>query len=99
MDVKWQSCYAGMDRYPLFSAVQAAFIVDRGAYDEKGTVFLGCIPFETGGRKADRIPVKGYEYEPEFAPRGKMVLQVNIPQFDREYLYWKGLAKEEYENR
>lgn len=99
MDEKWQSGYGDSEKYPLFSAVQAAFVVDQEAYHEKGTCFFDCAPFETGGKKVDRISVKSYEYEPEFAPGGKMVLQVNIPQFDREYLYWKGLAKEEYETR
>lgn len=47
----------------------------------------------------ERISVKSYEYEPEFAPTGKTVLQVNVPQFDKEYFYWKGLTMEEYEAR
>ena len=47
----------------------------------------------------ERISVKSYEYEPEFAPAGKIVIQVNVPQFDKDYLYWKSLTKEEYENR
>lgn len=99
MDAKWQACYADSEKYPLFSAVQAAFAADRDAYDGKGTIFFDCPPFETGGKKVDRISVKSYEYEPEFAPTGKMVIQVNVPQFDKEYLYWKGLTREEYENR
>lgn len=99
MDAKWQSCYRDTDKYPLFSAVQAAFMVDKVAYDEKGTIFFDCLPFEIGGKKVDRISVKSYEYEPEFAPMGKIVLQTNVPQFDKEYLYWKGLSKEGYENR
>ncbi len=96
MDAKWQSCYKDMDKYPLFSGVQAAFMVDQEVYDEKGTIFFDCPSFKIGERKVDRISVKGYEYEPEFAPKGKIVLQVNIPQFDKEYLYWKGLTKEQY---
>lgn len=99
MDAKWQRCYADSEKYPLFSAVQAAFAVDQGAYDGKGTIFFDCPPFETGGKKVDRISVKSYEYEPEFAPTGKTVLQVNVPQFDKEYFYWKGLSKEEYDTR
>ena len=59
-------------------------------------LFRSCPSFKIGERKVDRISVKGYEYEPEFAPKGKIVLQVNIPQFDKEYLYWKGLTKEQY---
>ena len=99
MDAKWQSCYADNEKYPLFSAVQAAFVADKTAYDRKGTIFFDCSPFETGGRKVERISVKSYEYELEFAPTGKIVIQVNVPQFDKEYLYWKGLTKEEYESR
>ena len=41
--------------------------------------------------------MRSYEYERTFAPIGKVVLQVNIPQFDKEYLYWRRLTKEEYE--
>lgn len=96
MSEQWKSCYADSARYPLFSAVQAAFVIDRDAYDENGTIFFDCAPFETGGRKIDRISVKGYAYEPQFAPEGKTVLQVNVPQFDQEYHYWKRLSKEEY---
>ena len=99
MDAKWQSCYADNEKYPLFSAVQAAFVADREAYHGKGTVFFDCLPFETGGKSVERISVKSYEYEPGFAPAGKMVLQVNVPQFDKEYLYWKGLTREEYESQ
>ena len=99
MDAKWQSCYADTEKYPLFSAVQAAFMIDEEAYDKKGTIFFDCPSFETGGKKVDRISVKSYEYEPDFAPTGKVVLQVNVPQFDKEYLYWKGLSKEEYEKQ
>lgn len=99
MNAKWQSCYKENEKYPLFSAVQAAFAIDQDAYKEKGTIFFPCLPFETGGKTIKRMSVKSYEYEPGFAPAGKTVLQVNIPQFDKEYFYWKGLAREEYENQ
>ena len=71
MDAKWKSCYDNSEKYPLFSAVQAAFMADKEAYGRKGTIFFDCSPFETGGRKVERISVKSYEYEPEFAPTGK----------------------------
>ena len=96
MDEKWQRCYADNEKYPLFSAVQAAFVADREAYNGKGTIFFDCVPFITGGKVVERISVKSYEYEPGFAPTGKVVLQVNVPQFDKEYLYWKSLTKEDY---
>lgn len=97
MDVKWQSCYGDIEKYPLLSGVQAAFIVEQGVYDQRGTIVFDCLPFEIGGKKIDRISVRSYEYERTFAPIGKVVLQVNIPQFDKEYLYWRRLTKEEYE--
>ncbi len=99
MDGKWKSCYGDMQKYPLFTSVQAAFMVGQEAYGGRGTVFFDCPSFEAGGRNIDRISVKSFEYEPGFAPAGKTVLQVNIPQFDKEYFYWKGLAREEYERR
>lgn len=99
MDAGWRACYEDRDKYPLISGVQAAFMVDQQAYDEQGTVFFDCAPFDAGGRKVERISVKSYEYEPGFAPMGKIVLQVNVLQLDQEYLYWKGLSREEYENR
>lgn len=73
--------------------IQVAFMVGIDTFDEEGTIFFDCAPFETGGRTVDRISVKGYAYEPQFAPEGKTVLQVNVPQFDREYAYWKGLTR------
>lgn len=99
MDKKWKSCYLDSNTYPLFSGMQAAFITDRDAFHEQGTVFFNCQPFETGGRYADRMSVKSYHYEPTFAPEGKTVLQVNVIQFDAEFLYWKNLPKEEYINQ
>ena len=99
MDARWRNCYADTEKYPLFSAVQAAFVADRSAYEEQGTIFFDCMPFSVGGKKIDRVSIKSYEYEPEFAPAEKVVLQINIPQFDKEYFYWKGLSKEEYERQ
>lgn len=97
MNKAWRVCYADSEKYPLFSAVQAAFMADSEAYKEKGTLFFYCSPFRVGGRVIDRLSIKSYEYEPEFAPEGKIVLQVNIPQFDKEYFYWKNLTRKEYE--
>lgn len=96
MGKKWESAYADSGTYPLFSAVQAAFAVDRADWNESGTLFFDCDPFETGGRQVTRLSVKGYEYEPEFAPPGKVVVQINVPQYDAEYLHWQKLSPGEY---
>ena len=42
------------------------------------------------------MSVKSYDYEPSFAPEGKTVIQINIAQYDAEYLYWKSLSRETY---
>ena len=96
MDKKWKSCYTDSKTYPLFSGMQAAFVIDRDAYDERSTVFFDCNPIEAGGSKTCRMSVRSYDYEPSFAPAGKTVLQVNIAQFDAEFLHWKSLTKEAY---
>lgn len=96
MSRKWQSCYNDSKTYPLFSGMQAAFVVDRDAYSERGIILFDCSPIESGGSSTSRMSVKSYSYEPSFAPEGKTVLQVNIAQYDAEYLYWKNLSKEAY---
>lgn len=96
MDKKWKSCYSDSETYPLFSGMQAAFVINRDAYDERGTVFFDCNPIASGGSQTCRMSIRSYDYDPAFAPEGKAVLQVNIAQFDAEYLYWKGLTKEAY---
>lgn len=96
MNRKWLSCYSDSKTYPLFSGMQAAFVVDRNAYNEHGTIFFDCSPIESGGNLTCRMSVKSYDYEPSFAAEDKTVLQVNIAQYDAEYLYWKSLSKEAY---
>lgn len=88
--------YDNMEQYPLFSGLQFACSVSKEDYTETGTVFFDCEPFTIGGREISRMSVKGYEYEESFAPKGKIVLQVNVSQFDRDFLYWKQLSKEQY---
>lgn len=99
MDKKWKACFDNEQAYPTFSGLQAAFVIDREFYEETDTVFFDCRPFTVGERTIERMSVKSYEYEPEFAPEGKTVLQSNVLQTDEEYRYWKALDREEYEKR
>ena len=41
------------------------------------------------------MSVQSYDYEPDFAPEGKMVLQTNFAQTEEDYKYWEEL----YPNR
>lgn len=99
MDAKWRTCYADSSKYPLFTAVQAAFVIDKEFYTEKETVFFDCRPMLVGKSRMERMSVKSYEYEESFAPEGKTVLQSNIIQFDEDYLYWKSLDRQTYEEK
>lgn len=96
MDSVWGKPYASMEQYPLQSGFQLAFSVDEGVFPETGTVLFPCKPFRIGERSIGYMSLKGYEYEPDFAPEGKMVLQTNVSQFDQDFLYWKSLPPEEY---
>lgn len=96
MDSVWKKPYENMEGYPLQSGFQLAFSVDQGIYKETDTVLFACEPFTIGERSIAYMSLKGYEYEPDFAPEGKMVLQTNVSQMDRDFLYWKSLSKEEY---
>lgn len=97
MDSAWKQPYADMERYPVQSGFQLAFSADRKAYSESGILLFECEPFSIGGRSISWLSLKSYEYEPDFAPEGKLVLQTNVSQFDRDFLYWKGFSREEYE--
>lgn len=97
MSKKFQKCYESPEDYPLLSGFQTAFSIDRETYEETGTIFFPCRPLRVGASEAERMSVKSYEYEPDFAPEGKTVLQVNIAQFDEDYLYWKNLTREAYQ--
>lgn len=96
MDKKWRDVYANTQRFPLFSGFQAAFVIDKDCYAEKDTIIFDCKPFMIGKNKVERMSVKGFAYEPGFAPEGKTVLQSNVIQFDEDYLYWEGLSREAY---
>ncbi len=97
MDKTWKKCYENMQDYPLFSGFQTAFSIDRQAYSETDIVLFDCKPFCVGRSQITRMSVKSYEYEPGFAPEGKVVLQSNIAQCDEDYLYWEKLSPKQYE--
>lgn len=97
MGKEWLNCYDNEKDYPLFSGFQVAFSIDRECYDEKETIIWDCSPFYMNGREISRISAKSYEYESDFAPVSKTVLQCNVSQFDDDYRNWKNLSPDEYQ--
>ena len=96
LDKEWEQCFSNSKKYPLFSGLQMAFSIDKSFYSHRGTIFFDCKPIHIGNKVISRISVKSFEYEKEWAPVGKTVLQSNIMQYDDDYEYWKSLDSETY---
>ena len=95
MTDEWKKAYSDRNAYPITSGFQAAYSIDAD-FSGKDTIFFDCDPIKIGDRTFDRIYVKNYGYDKSFAPDGKAVLQMNIPQTDADYKFWKSLDKETY---
>ena len=86
-----QKLYAEREKYPVSSAFQVAFAVD-GVYPElTGTRIFSCKEIKVGESVVDAMSIQSYDYEPDFAPTGKTVLQSNFVQNENDYNYWKEL--------
>lgn len=93
--------YANSSLYPVRSSFQIAFAID-GVWEElQGTQIFFCKSIRTGKSMSERMSISSYDYEPEFAPEGKMIVQSSFVQTGEDYLYWKELYqnKEEYEKK
>ena len=99
MNKKWKTCYSVEQRYPLFSGFQVAFSIDKGLFHHSDSIFFDCEPFELNNKNISRMSVKSYEYEKDFAPEGKIVVQSNVVQLDDDYRYWKALDRETYKSK
>ena len=96
MPENWREAYAQRNRYPVMSAVQAAFMVDKGLVEE-GITLLACNPIPIGETTITRVSVHPYDYEPSWAPVGKSVIQMTATQSDTEYEWWSSLDQEKYQ--
>ena len=95
MPKDWSAAYSNRKGYPTTSGFQIAYAIDND-FSGKDTIFFGCKPIKLGDRSFTRMFVKNYGYDTTFAPEGKAVLQMDIPQSDEDYRYWKSLTKDEY---
>lgn len=83
--------YKERAKYPVNSGFQIAYAVDGQFAQITGTRVFSCEEMEVGAHKVQAMSVQSYDYEPEFAPEGKMILQSNFEQTERDYLYWEKL--------
>ncbi len=83
--------YGNRESYPVSSGFQIAYGVD-GVFEElTGTRVFSCEPLTVGNQRVQSMSIQSYDYEPDFAPEGKMVLQSNFSQTEEDYRYWESL--------
>ncbi len=98
MPKELKTAYDSPKDYPATSGFQVAFAVSE-KFSRGETIFIDMEPLYVGSRSFDRMYVKAYGYDPIFVKDGKQVIQTCITQVDEDYEYWKGLSKEEYNNK
>lgn len=93
--------YADRDKYPISSGFQIAYAVDGVFPELTGTRIFSCDDMSVGNQTVKRMSIQSYDYEPDFVPEGKMILQTNFSQTETDYKYWESLYtdKESYEKR
>lgn len=75
----------------VLSSFQASFSVDDECRFISNTEIFPCREIKIGNSSFERMGVKSYWHEPDFAPAGKAVLQVHFTQTEDDYEYWKNL--------
>ena len=96
-----EKMYADRKKYPVSSGFQIAYAVDGVFAELTGTRVFSCEEMKVGCQMVQCMSVQAYDYEPDFAPEGKMVLQTNFSQTEADYKYWESLYtdKVSYEKR
>lgn len=93
--------YAEREKYPVASGFQIAWAADGIFPEISGTRIFSCEAFTVGCSLAGSMSLQSYDYEPDFAPLGKTVLQTNFAQSEEDYRYWENLYadKEAYRKK
>lgn len=86
--------YENRSLYPVTSGFQVAFAITENQGEVKGTHFFPCEKIEIAQSAADRMSVNCFDYEPDFAPAGKTVLQSNFVQTEQDFEYWMKLYQD-----
>lgn len=83
--------YADRDKYPVSSGFQIAYAVDGVFPELTGTRVFSCNEIKVGNQTVNCMSVQSYDYELDFAPEGKMILQTNFSQAEDDYQYWASI--------
>lgn len=91
--------YAKEEQYPVFSHMEIFFGSDVRIDDENrlpsSVAFHATNPISIVGREHRNLLTKHYQYEPDYAPEGKMVMQVMILQNGEDFDKWKQLREDD----
>lgn len=93
--------YEDRDKYPVSSGFQIAYAVDGLFSKLTGTRVFSCDEMKVGNQSVQCMSIQSYDYEPDFAPAGKMILQTNFYQTEADYKYWESIYtdKANYEKK
>jgi len=81
----------------IYSSFQVAFAVDGLFECVEDTLSIPCATIKVGTQLYSRFTIKNYRlYGDYIAPKDKTVIQVSIPQYPRDYKYWKKLNPADY---
>lgn len=83
--------YTDREKYPVSSGFQIAYAVDGMFPELTGTRIFSCADINVGKRMVQAMSIQSYDYEPDFAPAGKMILQTNFSQTEADYKYWESI--------
>lgn len=86
--------YENRKQYPVSSGFQIAYAVDGVFSELSGTRVFSCDEMIVGSQKVQSMSIQSYDYEPDFAPEGKMILQTNFSQSEEDYRYWEALYRD-----
>lgn len=89
--------YENRKAYPVYGMFQVAFAVDSSEDLVGGDVILDIRDLKLDDWASDRLTVKSYSYEPDFAPEGKQIIQVMLGLSEESYDYWTELYKNKKE--
>ncbi len=81
--------------YPIYSAFQTAFALESGENLIGREAVLDCSGLELSPPVGNRLTVKVYDYEPEFAPEGRQIVQTLMGGPEELYEVWKELYRDQ----
>lgn len=86
--------YEQRTKYPVSSGFQIAYAVDGIFPELTGTRFFPCKEITVATSTVKVMSIQSYDYEPDFAPAGKMILQSNFVQREPDYEFWCKLSSD-----